>query len=98
MFRKILEEKTGMVTVEELANLLSVSERHIYALVQGGQIPHLRIGTAVRFDPLVLCDWLERSEVVALDVSRDTVHGARRRIERAVRTELRPGRRRSPGA
>ena len=87
-----------MVTVEELANLLSVSERHIYALVQDGRIPHMRIGAAVRFDPIVLCEWLERSEVVALDVPRDAAHGARRRIERAVRTELTPGRRRWPGA
>jgi excisionase family DNA binding protein len=87
-----------MVTVEELANLLSVSERHIYALVHDGQIPHLRIGTAVRFDPLVLCAWLERSEVSPLNVTPETVHGARRRIERAVRTELTPGRRRLPGA
>jgi len=50
--------KTAM-TVEEVATLFHVSERHIYKLVQDGILPHFKVGKAVRFDPDKIADWLE---------------------------------------
>jgi excisionase family DNA binding protein len=47
------------MTVVEVADLLQVSERHVYQLVQSGSIPHLSIGKAIRFDPDQLGDWLK---------------------------------------
>jgi excisionase family DNA binding protein len=48
------------MTVPELAAMLAVSERHVYALVQKGEIPSFKIGSAVRFDPEALWTWLQK--------------------------------------
>lgn len=51
--------RTAM-TVAEVAELLQVSQRHIYQLVQDGHVPHLMIGKAIRFDPDQLGAWLKK--------------------------------------
>ncbi len=48
------------LTVAEVAELLKVSERHVYHLVQSGVMPHFKVGSAVRFDPDTLGDWLQK--------------------------------------
>jgi excisionase family DNA binding protein len=57
-FKGMRGRNTAM-TVEEVAALLHVSERHIYKLVQDGILPHFRVGSSVRFDPEKMADWLE---------------------------------------
>jgi excisionase family DNA binding protein len=52
------EHKNAM-TVAEVAELLSVSERQIYQMATDDEIPHFKIGSAVRFDPCLLAAWLE---------------------------------------
>lgn len=54
----IASRKTAL-TVEEVAELLSVSKRLVYQLVSIGQIPHFRVGSAVRFEPGRLGMWLQ---------------------------------------
>lgn len=49
----------GALRVSELAGILSMSRGTIYSLVDGGRIPHLRIGDSVRFDPAVIAEWIE---------------------------------------
>lgn len=46
-------------TAEELAEVLSLSRKHIYKLAKNGRIPSLRIGGAIRFDPHATAEWLE---------------------------------------
>jgi len=48
------------LTVTQVAELLQVSERHVYHLVQSGVMPHFKVGKAVRFDPDTLGDWLQK--------------------------------------
>jgi len=61
VFREHLAKRGGVaMTVEEVAGLLNVSQRHIYKLVQENKIPHVRIGSAVRFDPKDLSLWVSR--------------------------------------
>ena len=48
------------MTVTEVAEVLNVSERHIYKLVSENKIPHVKIGSAVRFDAGDLIDWIKR--------------------------------------
>lgn len=60
--RRMLEElkaKRTAMTVKELANLLSLSEREVYKLAASNQIPHFKIGASVRFDPPSVVVWLE---------------------------------------
>jgi excisionase family DNA binding protein len=54
----IIERKRGAWTVPELAELLSLSKREVYAMVKAGRIPALRIGTSVRFCPGSTAAWL----------------------------------------
>jgi excisionase family DNA binding protein len=53
----IVSRKSAM-TVAQVAEILSVSERLIYQLVAAGEVPHFRIGAAVRFEPKTLSAWL----------------------------------------
>lgn len=50
-------------TAEELAEVLSLSRKHIYKLAKKGRMPSLRIGGAIRFDPHVTATWLESKAI-----------------------------------
>lgn len=43
---------------DELAELLNVSKVKIFKGARAGKIPTFRIGTAVRFDPKTVSEWL----------------------------------------
>lgn len=49
----------------EVAELLSVSPRKIYKLLQSGELPGLRIGSTIRVDPSKLKDWLAHPDRAA---------------------------------
>ena len=55
------KSKTAL-KVADVAKILSVSQRHIYKLVQSGDIPYFKIGGAVRFDPLIIARWVVERE------------------------------------
>ena len=46
------------ITVKEVAVILAVSPITIYKMAKAGRLPSFRIGTAVRFDPRALAEWL----------------------------------------
>ena len=50
-------------TAEELAEVLSLSRKHIYKLAKKGRMPSLRIGGAIRFDPHATATWLESKAI-----------------------------------
>jgi len=54
----MLADKGAALTVKEVAEILRVSPRLIYQLVQKGDMPHFRVGSAVRFEPEALSKWL----------------------------------------
>lgn len=56
---KKLREREEPLNVGELAILLSVTEATIQRWVRNRQIPCIRIGDTIRFDPTMLADWLE---------------------------------------
>jgi excisionase family DNA binding protein len=52
-------EQTGhALTANELASILAVSHVTIFKQAKAGRIPSFRIGTCVRFDPVVVAKWL----------------------------------------
>lgn len=78
-----------LLDVHEVAQWLSVGERHVRRLVFERRIPYVKWGRLVRFDPVELSAWLDgqRSDTAPrLDVSlprksfRPLVAGARRRM------------------
>jgi excisionase family DNA binding protein len=50
----------GAMTAKELAQMLRISPKTVFKLARAGRIPSFRIGTAVRFDPKLVIDWLRQ--------------------------------------
>ena len=48
-----------LLSCREAASRLGISERLLWSLYNRGEIPHVRIGRCVRFDPGDLEDWIE---------------------------------------
>lgn len=55
-----LESREEALNVRQVAELLGVSDKHIYELVAQGKLPAFRVGKAVRFDPQDVADWLRK--------------------------------------
>lgn len=63
-----LENREHALRAAEVARLLGVTRQHIYKMAADGTIPSFRIGTAVRFDPKHLAEWLRRKMPEAVAV------------------------------
>ncbi len=50
-----------LLTIEQLADHLGVTERHVRRLVAERRIPFLKVGRFVRFDPTDVNRWLDRT-------------------------------------
>lgn len=55
---KRLDGMERMLTIDELANLLALSPKTLYAKAKAGTIPVTRLAGALRFDPALIADWL----------------------------------------
>jgi excisionase family DNA binding protein len=52
-----------LLTIDELAERLDVSTRHVRRLVAEKRVPYLKVGKFIRFDPAEISAWLDRSRV-----------------------------------
>jgi excisionase family DNA binding protein len=48
-----------LLNIDELAEQLGVTTRHIRRLVAEKRLPYLKVGKFVRFDPAEICEWLD---------------------------------------
>jgi len=48
---------------DEAARSLAISPRKLWAMTNTGEIPSVRLGRAVRYDPADLREWIERNKV-----------------------------------
>lgn len=62
---KELELRRELLTAEELAALLNVSEKTVYRWSKLGSLPSVRLGTTVRFEPAVVSMWLRERGAAA---------------------------------
>jgi excisionase family DNA binding protein len=66
-FRRTTMAATGtlpqLLTIDELAERLGVSNRHVRRLVAERRVPYLKVGKFVRFDPSEIAVWLDRTRV-----------------------------------
>ena len=51
----------GLLTVDQLSELLSASPKSLYAWVKQGRLPAVRLGASVKFDPFITAQWFKRS-------------------------------------
>jgi excisionase family DNA binding protein len=49
------------LTATELAAFLAISPITVYKMAKTGRMPSFRIGTAVRFDPRKIAEWLREN-------------------------------------
>lgn len=56
---KNLRGRTAPLNVKDLAELLDVTEGTIQRWVRRRQVPAIRVGDVIRFDPGMLADWIE---------------------------------------
>jgi excisionase family DNA binding protein len=55
---KVLRERTEPLNVGEVAQLLDVTEKTVQKWARQGQIPSIRIGDTIRFDPTVMAEFI----------------------------------------
>ena len=53
-----MKERLTLLTLKEVAQFLSLSEKTVYRLVKAGTLPALKIGGQWRFEPKILDAWL----------------------------------------
>jgi excisionase family DNA binding protein len=61
---RTLEKPEGLLTKAELATVLSVSQRHVFTLMEQG-LPHIRLGRCVRFSSEEVLSWLRDQRLSA---------------------------------
>ena len=55
-----LRRAKGLLSVRQLAEALAAHPQTIYGWVAAGKLPHLRVGSRVKFDGNAIADWLDR--------------------------------------
>ena len=56
------DKTPGLLRSDEAARLLAISPRKLWTLADDGEIPVVRIGRSVRYDPGDLQDFIERQK------------------------------------
>ncbi len=59
-----------LLTIDQLAERLGITERHVRRLVAEKRVPYLKVGRLVRFDPSEIAKWLRDSAHPAADGKR----------------------------
>jgi excisionase family DNA binding protein len=56
----ILNARRSLLTPSELANLLAISNKTLYAWVAAGKIPAVQLGSSIRFCGPTTAKWLQQ--------------------------------------
>jgi excisionase family DNA binding protein len=66
-----LEGQRKALTVQEVAELLGVSDKHIYEMTADGTLPSFHVGRSVRLDPQDVADWLCKKKITRVLAQRE---------------------------
>ncbi len=58
-----------LLTVDEVAELLRLTKKGVYSMVEARRIPHFKVSNRVRFARADVVRWLEENRVPALEES-----------------------------
>ena len=59
----VVEQRPGLLTVQDLVLLSGFGKTAIYEMVVSGRISYLRFGSSIRFDPIVVAAWMRKHTV-----------------------------------
>lgn len=59
----VVEQRPGLLTVQDLVLLTGFGKTAIYEMVASGRIPYLRFDTSIRFDPIAIAAWMREHTV-----------------------------------
>lgn len=59
----VVTNLTKLLTVKEVSSITSLSCSYIYKLVESKQVPHIRIGSQIRFHAQDLNEWITEHTV-----------------------------------
>jgi|SRR5581483_11577700 len=62
---QMLESRKTALTVHEVAELLGVSDKHVYDMTADGRLPAFHVGRSVRLDPQDVADWLRKKKPIS---------------------------------
>ena len=66
----------GAINARQLAEMLHCSEKMLYKQARAGRVPSFRIGSLVRFDPVLVADWLKARSIPGISAGRLVGHYA----------------------
>jgi len=55
-----------LLTMDQLAERLGVTHRHVRRMVAERRVPFVRVGRFIRFDPAEISAWLDQARKAAL--------------------------------
>lgn len=87
LIEQILEQKRRALRVNDIAQILDLSEKQIYKMAATGEIPSLRIASSVRFDPHDFAAWLKARSSAPDVVTRSATSAPRSRSKPTQRTK-----------
>jgi putative molybdopterin biosynthesis protein len=80
---QVLESRREALTVQEVADLLGVSDKHIYEMIADGRLPAFRVGKSIRLDPQDVADWLRAKRPVAAHTGKQKTSQVDKRINQS---------------
>jgi excisionase family DNA binding protein len=58
-----LRSNHGFITAKSLSKILSVHYQTLYGWVSDGLIPYTRVGSRIKFEGIIVADWLQSRRV-----------------------------------
>ncbi len=55
-----------LLTIDQLAEQLGITVRHVRRLIPERRVPYLKVGKLVRFDPAEIADWFDQHRAARL--------------------------------
>ena len=78
---EMIAEHKGALRANDIARILSLSEKQIYKMAASGEIPSLKIASSVRFDPHDFAAWLRARSSAPVAEPRARVSAPRSRFK-----------------
>jgi excisionase family DNA binding protein len=77
------------LSIAKVAKIVGPGRTTLFNMIKSGRIPCLRFGTRIRFDPVVLADWVEERWLPCRSAGQSKARLIRRKVQ-PVGVELYP--------